>query len=279
MTYTAIIADIYKSRKLSKEDRKRLQKLIKEVIDVLNCIFKPCLQFDVVFSAGDEVQGLFKSPWHAYLYFRLFRMILWPYHIKCGIGLGEWEVKIMGGTSSEQDGSAYHNARNAISKAEKTNDVLFMSNTGYDLYINTLIDTSSLLLKKQTTQQNNIYLLAELLNPFFDEKRMSKRNYNKIFSIVEKRIEKAYNIYNGKNILKGFFDFEPINIFGREDVNEGLLFDKTLKKGLSTKISKVTNTSRQNIENILKAGLIKQIRSIDAVVAILIKETFEGIKR
>ena len=275
MTYTAIIADIYKSRKLSKDDRKRLQSCIKEGIDVLNYIFKPCLQFDVVFSAGDEVQGLFKNPWPAYLYFRLFRMILWPYHIKCGIGQGEWEVKINGGTSPEQDGSAYHYARYALSMSEKTNkDILFMSNTRYDLYINTLIDTSSLLLKKQTTQQNNIYLLAELINPFFDEKTMIIKNYNKIFSIVEKRIEKAYNINKGKNFLEYFLDFEPFNIFYQENSKNRLFFDKAFKKGLSNQISGITKTSRQNIENILKAGLIAQIRSIDATIATLLKETF-----
>ena len=47
-------------------------------------------------------------------------MILAPLQIRCGIGVGEWDVKIINGTSSEQDGSSYHNAREAIFQALQT---------------------------------------------------------------------------------------------------------------------------------------------------------------
>ena len=48
----------------------------------------------VEFSAGDEVQGLLSSPEAAFLYFRMFSMLISPVKMRAGIGVGEWNIKI-----------------------------------------------------------------------------------------------------------------------------------------------------------------------------------------
>jgi hypothetical protein len=112
--YTVLIMDLKKSRSYSVEDRNSIQKYIVTVIKKLNEVFSSSLARDVEFSAGDEIQGLFISTESAYLYFRMFYMLISPVEIKAGIGIGEWNIKIENASTTAQDGPAYHNARNAI---------------------------------------------------------------------------------------------------------------------------------------------------------------------
>ena len=282
MSYTAFIADVINSKKLLKEEREQVQLFIKTCLETLNIIFKPSLKFDVVFSAGDEVQGLFKYPASAYLYLRLFKLMLFPIQIRSGIGIGEWNIKILNGTSNEQDGSAYHNARIAILNVHGRNDynALYNSNNINDIYINTLINTSFLFVKKQSLYQNEILLLTELVNPLFDTNSMNLQSYSQIFMLVQKKFELKFfmNSKNRSNNMISIFnklptEFEPFYIFSPLIFENKFALTSTLKKGLSTKISTITNTSRQNIDNVIKAGNIGQIRNIDVTTLLLIFKT------
>lgn len=82
----------------------------------LNGLFSEDIQFEVTFSAGDELQGLFDNVVTALLYFRLFDILMKPVKIRAGIGVGDWTVKMESGLSTQQDGPAYHHAREAIDK-------------------------------------------------------------------------------------------------------------------------------------------------------------------
>lgn len=116
--YSALIIDLINSRSYVDSDRVDIQKYLIKVIASLNKVFEDGLELDVVFSGGDEVQGLFSSPQAAYLYVRLFDMLVSPVGIRAGIGVGEWNVQIDDAMSTEQDGTAYHNARYAIEHVE-----------------------------------------------------------------------------------------------------------------------------------------------------------------
>ena len=277
------MADIINSKKLSKGEREQIQIFIKTCLGTLNSIFKPSLEFDVIFSAGDEVQGLFTSPTSAFLYLRLLKMVLSPLQIRCSIGVGEWDVRIPNGTSSEQDGPAYHNARAAISNAYNRNDysVLFNSNNENDIYINTLINTSFLFVKKQSQYQNQVLLLTELMLPLFDSNAMDLQTFAQIFNLIQNKVNQEFYI-NDKNKSENkinlfneiLTDFEPFYIFSPSILESKFVFTSTLKKGLSTKISNITNTSRQNIDNVIKTGNITEIRNIDATTLLLIYRTF-----
>lgn len=122
MNYTTMMIDIIESKKINKKNREELQVFIKKTLSVLNHIFEPSLEFEVIFSAGDEFQGLFKNPQAAILYYRLLSLILAPLPIRCGIGYGKWDIRIKDGTSSEQDGPTYHYARLAIKLTQEKKD-------------------------------------------------------------------------------------------------------------------------------------------------------------
>lgn len=284
MLYTAFIADIVDSKKLLKEDREHIQLFIKICLETLNNIFEPSLEFNVTFSAGDEVQGLFKTPTSAFLYLRLFKLIISPLKIRSGIGIGEWDVRIINGTSNEQDGSAYHNARTAILNAHDRNDysVLFNSNNVNDIYINTLINTSFLFVKKQSQYQNQVMLLIELMIPLFDNNSMNSNAFTQIFLLVQKKGEQEFYMHtnnNSRNNITLFNeipkDFEPFYIFSSSILQDKFALTSTLKKGISAKLSYITNTSRQNIDNVIKAGNISEIRNIDVTTLLFINKTFE----
>lgn len=111
--FTALIMDIEKSRQWDTGRRTRIQNRILKNMNVLNRFSRSGIRFEVDFSAGDEVQGLFYTPSAAYLYSRLFRLLLLPVVIRTGLGIGPLTVEIENGRSAMQDGPAYHRAREA----------------------------------------------------------------------------------------------------------------------------------------------------------------------
>ena len=74
--YAALIIDIENSKKYIVEERNEIQNYIFFCIEQLNKLFGSNMRFDVTFSAGDELQGLFKDVTTAVLYFRLFEMLI-----------------------------------------------------------------------------------------------------------------------------------------------------------------------------------------------------------
>lgn len=65
-----------------------------QCINNLNGLFREDIQFEVTFSAGDELQGLFDNVVTALLYFRLFEILIAPVKIRAGVGVGDWTVKM-----------------------------------------------------------------------------------------------------------------------------------------------------------------------------------------
>lgn len=283
MNYTALMVDIVKSKKLSIEKREEVQYFIKRSLEVLNRVFKPSLVFEVIFSAGDEVQGLFHYPSSAVLYYRLLKMILAPLDIRCGIGVGEWDIKIENGTSSEQDGSAYHNAREAIQLAQKTsgNYILINSKGENDLYINTLLNASYMLMQKQSNNQNQVHLLIELMLPFYDNHSMELDKMQEILQLMQYREKLIYYSYTKKkkkadnpSLYHATFTCEPIHILSEDVVKAKMLLEPNIKKGISTRIAGLTDTTRQNIDNVIANANISAIRNIDLTAIIFICRNF-----
>lgn len=104
--------DIVDSRKY--KNRNEIQEFMKCIIVYLNKIFYKSLKKPLMFSAGDEIQGLFYEPLAAYLCVRFCMMICYPVKIRAGIGYGELAFDNENWKSSELDGEVYHNARYAI---------------------------------------------------------------------------------------------------------------------------------------------------------------------
>ena len=104
--YVALIADIKGSRKYRAEERGYLQDLTNESLLFANELFKEGIEKEVVFSAGDEVQGLFREPATAFLYYRFLCFLLGPGVLRGGLGVGTWDVRLEEGASTSQDGEA-----------------------------------------------------------------------------------------------------------------------------------------------------------------------------
>ena len=117
--YTAMIADVADSRKLAPEAREALQLRLVREIDELNRQFADALIKPIAFSAGDEIQSLFRGPEAAILCCRQLILLLGDTPIRAGFGIGGWEVRVADAGTTAQDGTAYHRAREAIEAAEQ----------------------------------------------------------------------------------------------------------------------------------------------------------------
>ncbi|MCC9295952.1 SatD family protein [Clostridium sp. WLY-B-L2] len=285
--YSALIIDLKKSRSYEHFDRINLQNYIKNTILILNKIFANVLELNVVFSAGDEVQGLFSSPQAAYLYLRLFNMLIFPVEIRAGIGVGEWSVRIDSGISTEQDGSAYHNARYAINNVEDSlgYSILLFSKSQNDIYINSAISTAAILVKNQSQYQNELFLLSELMYPIDINGALKFNNFEELNSLIAQKNQIGYYVRwkSSRNIQKYplsvpmdfSFGCNPINALADEEqfyVSSGKV------KGLPAKLAKLLGTSRQNMDKSIRAGNIYQARN-SAIVALKLMNQYISEER
>ena len=254
--YSVLMIDLKNSRSYSIQDRNNLQNSILNSIKILNKAFKNSIKKEVEFSAGDEIQGLFTSPHSAYLYYRLFSIIISPIEIHSGIGYGTWDIVMDSESSTAQDGTVYHNARKSIDEAKNSLEysILFYSGNKNDLIINSLINSSNLLALKQSKYQNNLMLLTEILYPIVYKNVFDPEELKKLLQFIQ--FEKKENL-----IIDGNFSMEPVQI---EKVSFYITEGK--KRGLSTQISKLLGVSRQSAEKAIKTGNIYDLRNLTIAI-------------
>lgn len=271
MKYAAIIIDLVKSRQFDLTDRNTLQLFLKSSISSLNKLFKPSIEKEVMFSAGDEVQGLFKHALAGTMYFRLLKILLFPTEIRAGIGTGEVSVKMDSSLSTEQDGVAYYNAREAIKIAsEKNITLVYMSKEKEDKYINTMLDLISALEDKQSPQQKQISLLVELLDPLFNETLMDIKEMDKLAELLKLKEQIVMSKMNdGEKPINWETNFmikeheQPYyfeNRNKRTTPKDTPILESTLMRGIGQQIANIRGTSPQTINKSLKAGYTDEIR-------------------
>ena len=250
--YSVLMVDLKNSRSYDIQDRNNIQNSILSSINILNKIFKNSIEKEVEFSAGDEIQGLFISSQSAYLYYRLFSMLIFPIQIHTGIGFGTWDIRVENESSTAQDGTVYHNARKAIDEAKKSLEysVLFYSKSKNDIIVNSLINSNNLLTIKQSKYQNKLMLLAEILYPIASEDIIDYKNLKEILKFIQ--FEKKENLILDIDYPIISTQLEKENFY----VTEGK------KRGLSTQISKLLRVSRQSVEKAIKTGNIYELRNL-----------------
>ena len=274
--YSALIIDIKNSRKYEENDRGSIQNYIKESITLLNDLFRPALKFEIIFSGGDEVQGLFSNPSAAFLYYRLLNMIIHPVKTRAGLGIGSWDIKIIGGSSTEQDGSAYHNARNAINKDNEKDDYNLIVNSGDedDIFVNTYLNASSLLMNLQTEKQSQLLLLIELLYPIIKSDSMDMDFLASLNDLIHKKTRYEYFSKNNWTSIQN----DDLAI---QEIGSNYILNYTFNhigriKGLTNQLVKITGATRQNIEKTMKAGNVNQIREINIVTLKIMDKLYSG---
>lgn len=272
--YTVLIMDLKKSRSYLVEDRNSIQNYIIIVIKKLNEVFSSSLARDVEFSAGDEIQGLFISPESAYLYFRMFCMLVSPVEIRAGIGIGEWNIKIENASTTAQDGPVYHNARNAIQNIKDSlgYSVLIYSGTEADLFLNALINTSFVLTGNHSEYQNELMLISELLYPVDYRQVIDHSKINLISKLAASKNKLHYYTYYKKSKSVKRYPFDEIEFMNLEPIpidaanDDGNFYVSSGKKrGMTTQLAEILNISRQSIEKTFKTANIYEARNLTIV--------------
>lgn len=280
--YSALIIDIKKSKKYELQVRNELQEYLTKCIRLLNTMYQSTLSCEVTFSAGDELQGLFESPSAAVLYWRLLEFMVYPVEIRAGIGIGEWNVRIEGGLSTEQDGPAYHNARAAIDEVYKKQlqKVRINSKSEKDLFANFLLNNSMGYKSQQNYIQNILQLAAEIMYPFQEESSCIEMNgyaYQLLalkegFKVRERTFNRSAGrlFENSKDKKLCVHGIIPVT----GDIQEAE--EAVARKGLSVSIAEATGKSRQNINTVMKRGNVLLIRSMDYMALQYIRKKYGG---
>ena len=254
--YSVLMVYLKNSRSYNIQDRNNIQNSILSSINILNKIFKNSIEKEVEFSAGDEIQGLFISSQSAYLYYRLFSMLIFPIQTHTGIGFGTWDIRVENESSTAQDGTVYHNARKAIDEAKKSLEysTLFYSKSKNDIIINSLINAAALLAFKQSEYQNKLMLLTEILYPIASEDIIDYKNLKEILKFIQ--FEKRENLILDINYP----------VISTQLEKESFYITEGKKRGLSTQISKLLGVSRQSVEKSIKIGDIYELRNLTIAV-------------
>lgn len=283
--YSALIIDIEKSKTYKVEERIEMQQYMSCCINILNDLFQEEIQCNVTFSAGDEIQGLFCNVTSAYLYFRLFELLIKPVKVRAGIGIGEWTVKLDTRISTQQDGPAYHRARWAIEDIYKSQlHNIKINSEGNDGLANHLVNAALPLKNQQIYMQNMVLAILELLYPFVTE-NMNLNKYVLVqelirlkfryrlgirrYSVAGRRSDEADNI----NIeLREIPLIQPIIIDGRDAEPE----DVIIIKNTASVLSEILDCTRQNVNTIIKRGNAYKIRELDYVALQYLKKIYGG---
>lgn len=284
--YVSLIMDIEKSKTYGITERNEMQNYISKCIENLNFLFGEEMQFDVMFSAGDELQGLFNDVVTALLYFRILEMLVKPVKIRAGIGIGDWTVKMLHGSSTQQDGPAYHKARHAIEEAHRMQlqNIRICSDSDDDILANHLINAALPLKRQQIYMQNIVQVLIELLFPFVSQKTVLKK-YDAVTELIETKFEYRLGAKNVDSISKRKLDIGqrhlnldieryefPIYIDGYMTDVESVI----IKKNTAMIISEILQCSRQNVDTIMRRGNANKIRELDYVALQYVERHYGG---
>ena len=273
VNYVSLIMDILKSRNYKIDERNEIQNYMSYCITKLNDLFRDSLKYEVTFSAGDELQGLFYDVTTAIMYFRLLEMLLKPVKLRAGIGVGEWTIKVDNGLSTQQDGPVYHKARCAIEEVyrKQYHNIRICSDKD-DVLANHLVNASNTLKNQQIYMQNIVLVILELLCPFI-KNQMKADSYEIIKNLLEikfhYRIGKrsySYSLsdveYKDKELnFSEIVYINPIYIDGRiEDAEEHIYV-----KNITSMIADILGCTRQNVDSIIRRGNANKIRELDYI--------------
>lgn len=271
--YAVLIIDLKRSKRYSAEYRSDIQSFIFSTIQCLNNIFYESLIKKVDFSAGDELQGLFTSPQAAFLYYRFFNLIISPIRIRAGIGVGTWDVVIDDAGTTAQDGVAYHRARYAIETTEREAfgyNILLNSGKSTDSLINSTINTSSIIIEKNSYRQNFIMLLTELMYPITCEDIVDLYKLDVIiYDLIQQKQDllierKPYSYMSTeKRPLEyniGHIELiKPIDAYSYD--NDFFINSAAQMRGFRTIIADVLNITRQGTYNSIRSSNLFEERN------------------
>ena len=117
MNYAALTGDLVDSRSLP--NRGSVQRDLRSVLDGLNEALKKQLTAPLRLTAGDEVQGLTRSPEVLVDIMVGIADALFPVQVAWGMGLGPLSTELVEDVSLI-DGPCFHRAREAVQEAKRS---------------------------------------------------------------------------------------------------------------------------------------------------------------
>lgn len=281
--YAAIILDIQHSRKYDDDHRFYIQEKLFSIIQFINEYYEKKLVKVFEFSSGDSIQALFKDVSDAFSCYCLIRNLFYPYLVRCGIGYGKLNQRILEKdyhSTNMFDGEAYHYAISALNdcKLEKYGFLLYSSDEEKDNLVNQIMSTVELLNLDLTNKQADVFDLFNLLYPL--EIKYERQNINKNAEFIIDKLKQNVLSYDFEKFISDdikqlLFDEVRYNYFRREEK-----FHKLFGPRFTTKMNSVCsvllNVSRQNIEKIRAIGKFDEIRKLECLVFEYTEKEYRG---
>lgn len=163
-TFTAIIGDIVKSKKLV--DRKAIQERLAASLNEINIKYGETIASKFMITLGDEFQGLLHTGNQAIAIIEDIERKMYPIQIRFGIGVGEITTGINPDIPLGADGPAYYHARKMIDelKAQEKKLMVAKSNVRIEIenhapiadLINAIFSLNTVIKAKWTIRQREI---------------------------------------------------------------------------------------------------------------------------
>lgn len=269
--YAALIFDVIESRKF--KDRFMIQSQLKTAVEICNRLFQDALCKPVMFSAGDEMQGLFYSAEGAYRYFALFSRLAYPVQLRCGIGFGKLDF-FADWMTTELDGPAYHRAREAIAlcHAEQGQQTVFYSESTKDSVVNGLIGSYLLLVQALKPKTTMLYNFSEFLDPSLVPQWESLVT---AMVSLEPFLNQQQQIC--EDVIPSYKPSFTVSLdkdsFEEPDKREfGVLALQTWKRGLNGRIAEALGIRRQYVDSVVRTNNFVQLRYFEALIIDTLQE-------
>ena len=290
--YSVLIADIRSSKSFDTESRFVIQDRLHRIVSLLNRLFGKKLVLNIDFSSGDSIQGLFDCASSSIECFYLLRMLFAPYEIRCGIGIGDINDRILDdskiiyteGNTNFNDGNAYHLAKKAIDYAkEKNYGVLVFSDLkDNDIILNNLLIYSHDFRRKLTSSQFELMNLYEYLNPLLTDELFIK--YETFFSDVvsflsikdklsERNMVSEKLIDDLEHVLS--LNRDVIRYSSKKPVEKSVFNSEITSRSTDFYLAKLFGVSPQNIALLRKRGHMNDIRTLEELGKEFMKKEYD----
>jgi|GEM_PF-3881136 len=292
--YYAFIVDLVQSRRMNDKERFDAQKKLNMAVEIVNRVFESEIEKSLSFSAGDSVQCLFSEASSAYKTFYFLENALFPHSIRCGIGYGEVNQRMISEFKSNDsniyDGDAYHLAKQAIDRSKKyERKIVLLFDDGFDNVVNELIDDS--ILVSMTTHRKAIYSLINMIDPviginkadidFYYEKAKHiimeltdyyrKRSKANKGQISKRLVSGKLNVDTGSimdidmETIDRIFHAYKADLFGSrydDRMLDTILAggDSTITSSLREVLVELVQTSYQNVNYLIRASKMDELR-------------------
>lgn len=279
MKYAAIMFDIVESRRYI--ERYDVQNVLMESISYLNWLYSKSIKKEVVCSAGDEFQGLFIDLQSAFLYVRKLQLLIYPIKIRCGIGYGKIKYDEEKWYSTAFDGEAYYLCRDAINSIpkRKSNVICFNTRSHFDKYLNVFCMSNIEIKSRQSQIVRLIELIADIISPIIPTKEdagfykfILKSRLNLIEQESWNKVRGNYREVEPLNIdFEQLFETKRVMEY-KDSYDSSFCMEDFWVHGMSTYISEILNTSRQNVDRYVSLGKVKESRTMDKAICDFLEE-------